>query len=233
LAKVHSFKPKLTPAIDIVSNHLPFLLIQPLPKSVLSSKIELRLLPTTYPSLPPIRLGKFLYRTLFRAVRWFAPVILHRSLRAFGKPTGIKGIGLEITCLRVTQIENGRRIEARWRTISSPWSKPVTSAPTNTAETIPRQWSGWFYFDVNRQGLIVRHVVENVNNQRKMEGSEKLKDILVRTVGNGRPVAEGFSVDGSKEREWRVSMVRRVGVWLRIFPSPSPENIIVCARTYC
>ena len=135
-------------------NHLPFLLIQPLPKSVLSSKIELRLFPSTHPSIPPIRLGKLLYRTFFRSVRWLAPIFLNRSVRSFGSPSGIKGIGLEITCLRVTQIENGRRIEARWRTSPSPWSNNPSS-PSNTAEQIPRTWSGWFYIDINRKGLIV------------------------------------------------------------------------------
>lgn len=81
----------------------------------------------------------------------------------------------------------------------------------------------------------MRHVVENVNNHRNVKEAENLKDILVRTVGNGRPVAEGFgSVDGRKGMEYYGgSVLRWMGVWLRIFPSPSPGNIIVCARTYC
>lgn len=158
-------------AIDILSNQLPFIFIQPLPKSILSPKIELRLFPSSYPSIPAVRIGRFLYRTISRAVRWVAPVFLNRSLRSFGNPSGIKGIGLEITCLRVEKIENGRRVEARWRTASSPWStKQESSAPTNTVEDMPQTWSGWFYFDINRKGLIVKHVVENVNNQRKEEG---------------------------------------------------------------
>jgi Mitochondrial protein up-regulated during meiosis len=222
-------------AIDTISNHLPFLLIQPLPKSILSHRIELRLFPASYPTLPSLRLGKFLYRTFFRTVRWIAPVVLHRTLRSFGKPSGVKGIGLEITCFRVIQIENGRRIEARWRTSSSPWStKSASSAPMNKAEDMPRTWSGWFYFDINRKGLIVRHVIENVNNQRNMEGENKLKDILVRTVSNGRSLGEGFgTVEDGKIVQREVSMLQWIGHVLRIFPRPSPSNIFVSARTYC
>lgn len=224
-------------AIDIVTNHLPFLLIQPLPKSVLSSKIELRLFPSTHPSIPPIRLGKLLYRTFFRSVRWLAPIFLNRSLRSFGSPSGIKGIGLEITCLRVTQIENGRRIEARWRTSASPWSNNPSS-PSNTAEQLPRTWSGWFYFDINRKGLIVRHVVENVNNHRTREKENKLKDILVRTVQNGRALGQGFAGSVDVQKEGVVSREDVTGRrWMRIvpriFPSPSPSNIFVSTRPYC
>jgi Mitochondrial protein up-regulated during meiosis len=230
--KYHHILTKLTIAIDILSNHLPFLFIQPLPKSILSPKIELRLFPSTYPSFPAFRLPKILYRTLFRSVRWLAPVFLHRSLRSFGKPSGVKGIGLEITCLRVIKIENGRRIEARWRTASSPWSP---SAPTNTAEAMPRTWSGWFYFDINRQGMIVRHVVENVNNQRNVEGEHNLKDILVRTVSNGKRFADGLgAVQVDKKVVQRDgSILRRLNFAPRIFPEPSPSNIFASARTYC
>ena len=222
-------------AIDTLSNHLPFLLIQPLPKSILSSKIELCLFPTTHPSFPRLPLHRSLYRTFFRAVRWFAPVILNRSLRSFGSPSGIKGIGLEITCLRVIKIEDGRRLEARWTTSSSPWDTKTSSEPGNKAEEIGRIWSGWFYFDVNRKGLIVRHVIENVNNQRNMEEKKNgLKDILARTVSNGRAVAgEGFgSVSDEVERD-----VLSRGTWMRniprIFPNPSPSNIFVSSQTYC
>lgn len=222
---------KLIIAIDIVSNHLPFLFIQPLPKSILAPKIELRLFPSSYPSFPALRLPKIMYRTIFRTARWLAPVFLHRTLRSFGKPSGVKGIGLEITCLRVIKIENGRRIEARWRTVSSPWSP---SAPTNTAETMPRTWSGWFYFDINRQGLVVRHVVENVNNQRNVEGEHNLKDILVRTVSNGKRLADGLeAVQVDKVLQRDGSILRRLNVDPRIFPEPSPSNIFVSARTYC
>lgn len=163
--------------------------------------------------------------------------MLNRSLRSFGSPSGVKGIGLEITCLRVIKIDEGRRIEARWRTSSSPWSpKSEVSEPSNKAEVMPRTWSGWFYFDINRKGLVVRHVIENVSNQRKMENEIKLKDILVRTVSNGRALGQEF---GSVEVE-RGSEIEREDVprllWRiipRIFPSPSPSNIFVSARTYC
>lgn len=222
-----------------MSNHLPFLLIQPLPKSILSQRIELRLFPSTYPSFPTLRLGKFFYRTFFRMVRWFAPVILNRNLHSFGSPSGIKGVGLEITCFRVIKTENGRRIEARWRTASSPWSiRPESSTPRSTTEPMPRTWSGWFYFDIDRKGLIVRHIVESVNNQRNMEGMEgesKLKDILVRTVSNRRALGEGFgSVEVEKGRVERdMSKLRWTSKIPRIFPAPSPSNIMVYATTYC
>jgi hypothetical protein len=230
-------------AIDTLSNHLPFLLIQPLPTSILASKIEVRLFPTTHPDFPTLRLGRFFYRTFSRTVRWFAPVFLNRNLRSFGSPSGVKGIGLEITCMRVIKTETGRRVEARWRTISSPWSaKP--SDPGNKVEEMPKSWSGWFYFDIDRHGKIVRHVVENVNNQRKVEGAVeggKLKDILVRTVSNGRAIGHGFgSVEGEKEGSSAVVPLPKYGVdhrWMkvfpRIFPTPSPSNIMVSVRPYC
>src|SRR5579862_7722642 len=90
--------PKMTSniAIEVVSNHLPFLLIQPLPPNILASKIELCVFPSTHPNAPRLRLGKWAYRTFFRTVRWWAPVFLNRSLKSFGKPSGIKGIGLDI-----------------------------------------------------------------------------------------------------------------------------------------
>lgn len=99
-----------------------------------------------------------------------------------------------------------------------------------------RIWSGWFYFDIDRKGLIVRHVIENVNNRRNMEeGKNGLKDILARTVSNGRALGEGFgSVDSSGDA---VGKDFEEGRWMRIipriFPSPSPSNIFVSARTYC
>jgi hypothetical protein len=221
-------------AIDILSNKLPFLLIQPLPKRILSSKIELVLFPSSYPSFPTMRLPKFVYRSLFRSVRWIAPVALNRTLRSFGSPSGVKGIGLEITCLRVVKIENGRRVEARWRTASSPWStKTESSAPRDTEE-IPKTWSGWFYFDINRKGLIVRHVVENVNNQRKEEGEGNLKDILVRTVTNGRALGEGYGIVVTREKDLSEGFgPPGMRIVPRIFPRPSSSNIIVFARTYC
>jgi len=234
-------------AIDILSNHLPFLLIQPLPTSILASKIEVRLFPTTHPNLPSLRLGKFFYRTFFRTVRWCAPVFLNRTLRSFGSPSGIKGIGLEITSMRVIKIEGGRRVEARWRTASSPWSTQPdnrTSDPGNKVEDMPRSWSGWFYFDIDRHGKIVRHVVENVNNQRKVEGATEgnnLKDILVRTVSNGRAIGHGFgSVKARKEASPVVVPLPDDGMnhrWMRIFPrifpTPSPSNIMVSVKPYC
>jgi hypothetical protein len=101
---------------------------------------------------------------------------------------------------------------------------------------MPLTWSGWFYFDINRQGLIVRHVVENVNNQRNLEeGENNLKDILVRTVSNGKRFADGL---GAVQVDKKVlqrdgSVLRRLNVAHRIFPEPSPSNIFVSARTYC
>jgi hypothetical protein len=101
---------------------------------------------------------------------------------------------------------------------------------------MPKTWSGWFYFDINRKGLIVRHVIENVNNQRKMESEVKLKDILVLSVSNGGALEQGF---GSVPVERRCEVERgdvsklRWRIIPRIFPSPSPSNIYVSARTYC
>ena len=96
-------------------------------------------------------------------------------------------------------------------------------------------WSGWFYFDINRKGLIVRHIIENVNNQRNMEEKTNgLKDILARTVSNGRTFGgEGF---GSVTNNGGVETIRwntTSRIIPRIFPSPSPSNIFVSARTYC
>ena len=103
---------------------------------------------------------------------------------------------------------------------------------------MPRVWSGWFYFDINRKGLIVRHVVENVSNQRMGEKEIKLTDILVRTVQNGRALGQGLagSVDVQKEglvvkEDWRGR--RWMRILPRIFPSPSPSNIFVSTQPYC
>jgi len=232
-------------AIDTVRNHLPFLLIQPLPPSILAPTVEVRLFPSTHPNFPRLRLPKFAYRTFARAIRWFAPVFLHRSLSAFGSPSGVKGIGLEITCLRVIQIENGRRIEARWRTSASPWqptSPPTSHGNGTSVEAMPRTWSGWFYFDINPKGLITRHIVENVDKSRngeKLNGGEKLKEILVRTVNGRRSLGEGFG-NVEVERE-EVAVRRRMlkmkkgvrRIWPRIFPEESPSTIFITVRNYC
>jgi hypothetical protein len=99
---------------------------------------------------------------------------------------------------------------------------------------MPRTWSGWFYFDINRKGLIVRHVVENVNNQRKEEGESDLKDILVRTVTNGRALGQGYGSVDLREKKLFAGFSRKGnGIIPRIFPPPSPSNIIITARTYC
>ena len=100
---------------------------------------------------------------------------------------------------------------------------------------MPRTWSGWFYFDINRQGLIVRHVIENVNNQRTVEGESNLKDILVRTVSNGKRFADGLGSVQVDQRGMQEggSVLRKLHVARRIFPEPSPSNIFVTAQTYC
>lgn len=89
----------------------------------------------------------------------------------------------------------------------------------------------------------MRHVIENVNNQRKLEGAGNgnLKDILVRTVSTGRAIGNGFgSVKGEKDAgPVAVSLSgydvnsRWMRVLPRIFPTPSPSNIMVSVRPYC
>jgi hypothetical protein len=180
-------------------------------------------------------MGKFLYRIFFRAVRWFAPVLVNRT---FGSPSGVKGIGLEITCFRVIKIENGRRIEARWRTTSSPWSTKSESTPQATKEEMSRTWSGWFYFDIDRKGLIVRHVVENVNNHREIETKNNLKTILDRNIPKGQALGQGFAnVDVKVENRSQVgrhpSTPRWMGYVPQAFPVSSPSNNVISARTYC
>lgn len=81
----------------------------------------------------------------------------------------------------------------------------------------------------------MRHVVENVNNQRIVEGDNILKDILAKTVSNGKRFADGL---GAVQVDKRVlqkngSGLRRLNVARRIFPEPSASNIFVSARTYC
>lgn len=77
-----------------------------------------------------------------------------------------------------------------------------------------------------------------MNNQRTGETENKLKDILVRTVQNGRALGQGFagSVDVQKEgavvRE-DVNGRRWMRFVPRIFPSPSPSNIFLSTRPYC
>jgi len=102
---------------------------------------------------------------------------------------------------------------------------------------MPQTWSGWFYFDIDRKGKIIRHIIENVNNQRKVEGADnKLKDILARTVvSNGRRLGEGFgSVGRPKIVEGAPATIHLVRDWIpRLFPPPSASNIFVTARSYC
>jgi hypothetical protein len=92
-------------------------------------------------------------------------------------------------------------------------------------EEMPRTWAGWFYFDIDRKGTVVRHIVENVNKQREQEN--KLKDILARTVAvdGGRVLGEGF---GSKNVDSVVPKGR-----VRVFPPATPSNIYITARPYC
>jgi hypothetical protein len=101
-----------------------------------------------------------------------------------------------------------------------------------------RTWSGWFYFDIDRKGKIIRHIIETVNNQRKMEGGEnKLKDILARTVvSNGRTLGEGFGSITREQGMWEgaPSTLQSIIGWIpRLFPPPSASNIFISARTYC
>jgi hypothetical protein len=80
----------------------------------------------------------------------------------------------------------------------------------------------------------VKHVIENVNNQRKEEGESNLKDILVRTVTNGRALGQGYGSVDSQEKQLLDGFSRKgIGSIPRIFPPPSPSNIIISARTYC
>ena len=82
----------------------------------------------------------------------------------------------------------------------------------------------------------MRHVIENVNNQRNMDEENKLKDILVRTVSNGRALGQGFgSVEVARRSDIETDGVSRLRwrIIPSIFPSPSPSNIYVSARTYC
>ena len=81
----------------------------------------------------------------------------------------------------------------------------------------------------------MRHVVENVNNQRNVEGESNLKDILVRTVSNGKRFADGLGAVQVDKRGLQRdgSILRRLNVARSLFPEPTPSNIFVSARTYC
>jgi len=81
--------------------------------------------------------------------------------------------------------------------------------------------------------MIVRHIVENVNNERRtMERENKLEDILARTVvaNESRSLGEGF---GTRTLDGLVPVLQAKMRRARVFPPSTPSNIYITARPYC
>lgn len=81
----------MTLALRILTQHLPTLLVQPLPQEILSPNITLHLFPSTHPHLPTVK-GKVAYR----AALWTAPV-------AWGSVPIVGNVRLQIVSERMVR----------------------------------------------------------------------------------------------------------------------------------
>ena len=183
------------PAVRILHERLPTLLVSPLPQDILSPQISLHLFPSTHPHLPTVS-GKIAYT----AALWTAPM-------AWGRVPVVGNVKLKIVSERM--IKNGcastadtrnERLIVKWETCQSDKEHgPVSEAVEKIISIIKRphktddKFSGLFLFEFDEQGRIVKHTIEHVEENGQWDMTAKVisvTDWLLGRAWGRREVAQ-------------------------------------------
>ena len=175
----------LATALRILQDHLPTLLQAPLPQEILSPHITLHLFPSTHPHLPKVS-----GRVAYMAALWTSPI-------AWNRVPIIGNVKLEILAERMIDTGGevaprplgavGERLLVRWRTNgrSKHWGLPFMNGNGGDGNASQKQqqqqqqasllvrkgkeFTGLFIFDFDKEGRILSHTIEHVEESGQWE----------------------------------------------------------------
>ncbi|KAF7523909.1 hypothetical protein G7054_g11574 [Neopestalotiopsis clavispora] len=168
-------KVKLGKTLRILQKRLPTVLQTPLPQEILSPNISLHLFPSTHPYLPTVS-----GRVAYTAAVWTSPI-------AWNRVPIIGNLEIEILSERMTtqplhfspqrQGAYPEQLVVKWRTTAGQKTKSGSN-PSLTEqgeqkldETLSgaqrrgskREFTGLFIFEFDREGKIISHTIEHVD----------------------------------------------------------------------
>lgn len=162
---------KLFLALRILQDRLPTLLQSPLPQEVLSPDISLQLFPSTHPHLPTVS-----GRVAYNAALWTSPI-------AWNRVPIIGNVKLEILAERMTsepltflpRHPNAipDQLVVRWcekrRAPEEPSSGIARSLRFARGADPSKAFTGLFIFDFDREGRILTHTIEQIQESGNWE----------------------------------------------------------------
>ena len=164
-------------ALDVLEEHLPTIFRNPLPRSVLNEKITLRLFPSTHPHLPVVH-GHTAYGIGLRSspIAWNRLPFTDERLQILS----VRMISSQGSDIHAPINASGEQLIVRWRTSSKKKAEDseaaadldlVHKAPVGMSEAIgsAEEFTGLFIFDFDREGLILRHTIEHVEQRGRWE----------------------------------------------------------------
>ncbi|TGZ77768.1 hypothetical protein EX30DRAFT_366483 [Ascodesmis nigricans] len=177
--------------IRTLQTRMPTLLHSPLPTSILSPHISLQLFPSTHPDLPIVR-----GRVAYIAALWTSPV-------AWGHLPG-SSTHLEVLSERMLPDE---RLKIRWRALPGRSSENNDSSTSTsgggeeerakeihmgTTTAGDKSFQGIFIFEFDEYGRVVRHVIENAEeDESHVGGVITVTEWLMRAAKSGRLAGAG------------------------------------------
>ena len=202
------------PAIRILHDRLPTLLVSPLPQEILSPQITLRLFPSTHPHLPTVS-GKIAYV----AALWTSPV-------AWGRLPVVGNVKIHILSERMVRNDSSpdyntsyrtEKLIVKWKTCGkhpggTNSDARMTQASSDGHEEDDKEFCGLFIFEFDEEGRIVTHTIEHVeeggNWERKTARVVSVTDwLLGRAWGKKEDDIPGLALGycEADEREVRRS----------------------------
>ncbi len=170
------------PALRILQERLPTLLQSPLPQEILSPHISLHLFPSTHPHLPTVS-----GRVAYVAALWTSPI-------AWNRVPVVGNVKLEILSERMSKqpLEFspkragavGEQLVVRWRTVGKTKSWGLTFGSSSNGggaggrPADGKEFTGLFIFEFDRDGRILSHTIEHVQ-----EGGDWEKGVGAKFVG--------------------------------------------------
>ncbi|KAK3387150.1 hypothetical protein B0H63DRAFT_150924 [Podospora didyma] len=188
-------KVKLGKTLRILQERLPTLLQTPLPQEVLSPNITLHLFPSTHPHLPTVT-GRVAYIAALWSspIAWNrVPLVGNVKLEILSERMVDSENHTTVTRQRQPGA-HGEQLIVRWRTIGKNSSKKATAAqdgrevkddsggtaitdaaenkrPVGTAQPVgsSKEFTGLFIFDFDKEGRILSHTIEHVQESGQWE----------------------------------------------------------------
>ncbi|KAJ2898652.1 hypothetical protein MKZ38_003765 [Zalerion maritima] len=181
-------KVKLGKTLRILQERLPTLLQRPLPQEILAPNITLHLFPSTHQNLPTVS-GKVAYI----AALWTSPI-------AWNRIPLFSNVRIEIMSERMTNQPYAlaprrpgcipEQLIVKWKTIggSKSWGFKWmgTAMPAEVAKSDKKEFTGLFIFEFNREGRILSHTIENMQDGEEREKVSKVVGLTDWLLGGMR-----------------------------------------------